>query len=39
MKLASVNSSLDFSIDSLMSKDVSIRAVDNGFAFGTKKGN
>lgn len=39
MKLASVNTRLDFSIESLISKDVSLRALDNGFAFLTKKKN
>ncbi|GAU46283.1 hypothetical protein TSUD_175000 [Trifolium subterraneum] len=33
MKLATVNTRVDLSIESLISKDVSLRALDNGFAF------
>ena len=33
MNLASVNTRLDFSIESLISKDVSLRALDNGVCF------
>ncbi|PNY12945.1 transcription factor bHLH62-like protein [Trifolium pratense] len=33
MKLATVNTRMDLSIESLISKDVSLRALDNGFAF------
>lgn len=33
MKLATVNTRVDFSIESLISKDVSLMALDNGFAF------
>lgn len=39
MKLASVNTRMDFSVESLVTKDVSLRALDNGFAFTIYKKN